>query len=109
MTPPVEEAGRQLAQLGEQELRRWDGLSKSEKLTTLGVTALIVGGALAGTLSTPDSRQFLMEAINDKNIPVPKIPGLTVQPQFSGPEQEGVPSIAVHLRFDLSTYVPALR
>lgn len=75
----------------------WRSLSTSDKVVAIGGTALVAGGALAGILSNNASRQFALQQIQGKAIPVPLVPGLSVQVNPIGPNQ------SVILNLDLST------
>ena len=54
-------------------------LSAGEKVATISTTALIGAGALAGILSDESARQSLLGLIQDRDIPVPKAPRLSLR------------------------------
>jgi hypothetical protein len=74
----------------------WRRLSTSDKVVAIGGTALVAGGALAEILSNNASRQFALQQIQGRAIPVPLVPGLSVQVNPIGPNQ------SVMLNLDLS-------
>ena len=67
--------------------RDWRRLSTGEQVLLVSQAVLIGGGALAGALSHPESRGFLLEQIQGRNIPVPLVPGLSFQFNATGPDQ----------------------
>lgn len=60
----------------EQVERDWGRLSTGEQIATIATTAIIGGGALAGVLSHPDTRQEAFDLLNGRTFPVPGIEGL---------------------------------
>ena len=74
----------------------WRSLSTGDKVVAVGATALVAGGALAGILANDSSRQFALHQIQGRNIPVPMVPGLSLQVNPIGPNQ------SVMLNLDLS-------
>lgn len=75
----------------------WQSLSTGGKALTIGTTALIAGGTVAGILGNDSSRQWALHFIQGKNIPVPFMPELSIQVNPVGPNQ----SVMMHL--DLSS------
>jgi Domain of unknown function (DUF4157) len=80
----------------------WRSLSTADKVVAIGGTALVAGAALAGILANNSSRQFALQQIQGKAIPVPLVPGLSVQVNPLGPNQ------SVILNLDLSTLAKKL-
>ena len=76
--------------------RDWRSLSTGDKVVGIGVTALIAAGAIAGIVSNDGARQFALQQIQGRNIPVPMVPGLSLQLSPIGPNQ------SVMLNLDLS-------
>jgi hypothetical protein len=83
--------------------------AKSEfgHLSTGGTVAVVSGavtvggGALTALLSNSDVRSWITATLNDKIIPVPKVPGLGVQLNLSGE------NIIVGLHLDVGQLLPA--
>jgi hypothetical protein len=80
----------------DQVRRDWQSLSTGNKVVAVGATALVAGGALAGILANDSSRQFALRQIQGRNIPVPMVPGFSLQVNPIGPNQ------SVMLNLDLS-------
>lgn len=95
--PAVRAAINRLRDMATHHLQRdWQHLSSGGRAATIGVAALITGGALAGILANDSSRQFALHFIQGKDIPVPFVPGLSLQVNPIGPNQ------SVMLNLDLS-------
>lgn len=102
--PAVENATNQLRDQAKDRVKKdWNSLSTGGKVSLISVSAVIAGGALAGILSNPTSRQFLMDQVEGKDWSVPGVPGLSFQFQLTGPEQR------VMFTLDLAKYIPALQ
>jgi hypothetical protein len=56
----------------------WRGLSGGGKAAVVTSLVTIGGGALAGALASPDSRSFLLDQLNGRDLPVPGVDGLSV-------------------------------
>jgi hypothetical protein len=57
-------------------------------LTNLRTQGVLVGGtALAGVLSNEQSRNFVLNQLQGRDLPVPLVPGLSFQFNITGPEQ----------------------
>ena len=82
--------------------RDWRSLSTGDKVVGISVTALIASGAIAGIVSNNSSRQFALQQIQGRNIPVPLVPGLSFQLNPIGPNQ------SVMLNLDLSALAKKL-
>ncbi len=65
----------------------WQQLSTGEKVLVVSTGAVIAGSALAGILSNDSSRQFALQQIQGRNIPVPLIHGLSVRIDPLGPNR----------------------
>ncbi len=65
----------------------WQQLSTGEKVLTVSAGALLAGGTLAGILSNDSSRQFALQQIQGRNLPVPLVPGLSVRIDPIGPNR----------------------
>ncbi len=72
----------------------WGRLSGGERALVITQSALITGGALAGVLSSPEGREFSLGLIQNRDLPIPGVPGLTFQFNATGPNQL--------IRFDLN-------
>ena len=93
--PAVDSALTTLRTRATDQLRRdWRRLSTGEKAVVITQTALIGGSALAGALSNQESRDFTLGLIQNRDIPVPGVPGLSFQFNATGPNQM--------IRFDLN-------
>jgi hypothetical protein len=83
--PAMETALTNLRTLAEAGLRHnWRSLSTGEKVLVVTGAAAITGGALAGILSDPEARRFLLEQVQDRAIPVPGVPGLRFRFNLTG-------------------------
>jgi len=65
------------------------------------VSAGVLGGALAGVLSDPAARQFTLEKLQGKTLPVPYVPGLNFQANLAGPDKN------VTLILDMGAFLPS--
>lgn len=102
--PAIGNAADQLRERARIQVRQdWNSLSTGGKVSLISVSTVIAGGALAGILSNPTSRQFLMDQVEGKDWSVPGVPGLSFQFQLTGPEQR------VMFTLDLAKYIPALQ
>jgi hypothetical protein len=75
----------------------WRKLSTGERAGLITGTASVAAGAIAGIVFNDASRQLALRQIRGRNIPVPLVPGLSVQLNPIGPNQ------SVMLNLDLST------
>src|SRR5690606_20856134 len=66
-------------------------------------TALLGAGALAGVLSSPEGREFTLDMLQDRDLPVPGVPGLNFRFNVTGPNQQ------LFLNLDLAQLISALR
>ena len=93
--PAVDSALTSLrTQAAERARRDWRRLSTGGRVLLISQTALIAGGALAGVLSSPEGREFGLNLIQNRALPIPGVPGLTFQFNVTGPDQM--------IRFDLN-------
>jgi len=65
----------------------WRRLSTGERVLLVSQGVLVGGTALAGVLSNEQSRNFLLNQLQGRNLPVPLVPGLSFQFNITGPEQ----------------------
>ncbi len=128
--PSVQQAAnRVLDQAGQRAQRDWNRLNTGQQVALVSQGALIAGGALAGAMSNPDSREFLLNLVMDRDIPVPGVDGLKFriverggQASYSNIGGSGVSARAggsvdnlgrfqgeVMVTLDLTRWVPALR
>ena len=82
--------------------RNWRSLSAGDKSAGIGVSALIASGVIAGIVSNNSARQFALQQLQGRNIPVPMVPGLSFQLNPIGPNQ------SVMLNLDLSALAKKL-
>jgi hypothetical protein len=68
--------------------RDWRRLSTGERALLITQTALIGGTALAGILASPEARRGALDLIQDRDLPVPGVPGLTFQFNVTGPRRQ---------------------
>jgi Domain of unknown function (DUF4157) len=73
--------------------RDWRSLTTGGKVAVITQSALIGGGALAGVLSNPEARTFVLGQLQDRSLPT-GVPGLNFQFNLTGPEQR--------VKFDLN-------
>jgi hypothetical protein len=85
--PAVDGALTKLQQDAEHQARvGWSGLSTGERVMVITQSALIGGGAVAGILSQPDTRQFALELLQNRLLPT-GVPGLQFQFNLTGADQ----------------------
>lgn len=93
--PTVDSALTRLRTQAEDQARRdWRRLSTGEQVLVISQSAILTGGILAGVLSNPEAREFSLNLIQNRAIPIPGVPGLTFQFNVTGPNQM--------IRFDLN-------
>ena len=81
----------------------WNQLNTGERALVISHTALLGAGALAGVLSSPEGREFTLDMLQDRDLPVPGVPGLNFRFNVTGPNQQ------LFLNLDLAQLIPALR
>jgi hypothetical protein len=96
--------GPAITALGDQAAAKakaqWDQLSTGGAAAVVTGSIVVGGGAIAGVLANPDARQWITSTLNDKIIPVPKVPGLGVQLNLSGE------NVIVGLHLDVGQVLP---
>lgn len=65
----------------------WRRLSTGEQVLLVSHGILMGGTALAGILSNEQSRNFVLDQIQNRNLPVPGVPGLSFQFNATGPDR----------------------
>jgi hypothetical protein len=96
--------GPAITALGDQAAARarsqWDQLSTGGAVAVVSGSVVVAGGAVAGVLASRDARQWITATLNDKIIPVPRVPGLGVQLNLSGN------TVIVGLHLDVGAILP---
>jgi hypothetical protein len=97
--------GPAITALGEQAAARaqaeWHGLSTGEAAVVVGGSIAVGGGTIVALLANPDVRTWITTTLNDKIIPVPKVPGLGLQLNLAGD------NLIVGLHLDVGRILPA--
>jgi hypothetical protein len=88
-------------QAGERVQRDWGHLSTGERALVITTGVTIAGTALAGAMANPDSRNFVLQQISGRDMPVPGIGGLSVQVNT---QRE---NMGVMFTFDVGQHLPA--
>jgi hypothetical protein len=100
--PAIDQALTQLQTMAAEQARRdWARLRLGEQIALVSVGVLIGGGALTAAGFDQDSRQFLLDQLNGRVIPVPGLPWLRTE--FNN--QGGGLMFGLHL--DLGALLPA--
>jgi hypothetical protein len=73
--PAVKDAGTQITDQLQNDF--WKNRTTGEKVMVLSWGAAIAGGTIAGVLGNSQSRRWAFDVISDKDIPVPKVNGLS--------------------------------
>ncbi|KAF5434155.1 protein of unknown function (DUF4157), partial [Candidatus Methanophagaceae archaeon] len=81
--------------------RDWGRLSMGERIATITATVVIGGGALAGVLSHPETRQLAIDLLNGRTFPVPGVEGLQFEVGIRGNDW----TVGFHL--DVGALLPA--
>jgi hypothetical protein len=81
--------------------RDWGALSGPEKALVVTSGVSIAGGALGGALVHADSRDFLLQQLHGRDIPVPGVDGLSVT--FSTQKE----NLGVMFNLDVGRLLPA--
>jgi hypothetical protein len=68
--------------------RDWRRLSTGGRALVITQTALIGATALGGILASPEARRGALDLIQDRDLPVPGVPGLTFQFNVTGPRRQ---------------------
>ncbi len=86
--PAVNSALTHLRTRAELRIRQnWHRLSTTERVLLISQSVLITSTALAGILSNSRSRQFALDLIQNRDIPIPGVSGLSFQFNLTGPER----------------------
>ncbi|HST80367.1 MAG TPA: hypothetical protein VLL08_01360 [Kineosporiaceae bacterium] len=97
--------GPAIVALGDQAAARakmeFDQLSTGTAVAVVSGSIVVGGAAITGLLANQDVRQWITATLNDKIIPVPKVPGLGVQLNLSGE------TMIVGLHLDVGKILPA--
>ena len=86
---------------GARARRDFASLSSGATVAVVSTSIAIGGGAVASLLANAEARRWIAVTLNDKIIPVPKVPGLSVQLNLSGP------AVIVGLHLDVGKILPA--
>jgi hypothetical protein len=78
----------------------WRSLSGGGKAAVVTSLVTIGGGALAGALANPESRNFLLDQLNGRDLPVPGVDGLSVS--FSTQRE----NLGVMFTLDVGRHLP---
>jgi len=65
----------------------WQRLSTGERVLLVSQGVLVGGAALTAVFSNEESRSFVLNQLQGRNLPVPLVPGLSFQFNITGPEQ----------------------
>ncbi len=124
--PVVQETTtRVLDQAADRARREWQGASTGDRALVVSSAAVIAGGSLAGVLSNNDTHTWALNAIVDKDIPMPGVDGLSVRlrPRGAGATYRniggsgvtvsasgqagagGPPQVEVMVTFDVARYL----
>jgi hypothetical protein len=84
----------------DQVRRDWGRLSTGERIAAVTAAVLVGGGALAGAATHPEGREFLLDQLNGRVIPVPGVTGLSVELNTAGE------NLMVGLHLDVGSLLP---
>lgn len=85
--PAVQSGVATLRTQAEGRLRSdWSGLSGGERALVITHSVVLAGGALAGIATNAEARQFVLNQVQGKTIPIPGTP-MTFQFNLTGPDQ----------------------
>ncbi|MBI3462605.1 MAG: hypothetical protein HY000_06020 [Planctomycetes bacterium] len=73
--PAVKDAGTKITDQLEKDF--WKDRTTGEKVLFISWATIIAGGTISGLVGNNQSRRWALETISDKNIPVPKVDGLS--------------------------------
>lgn len=62
----------------------WESLSTGEQVFVGSYASLIGATAITAIMANDETRSFVLEQLNDRNLPVPAVPGLTFRARFLG-------------------------
>jgi hypothetical protein len=80
--------------------RDWVSMSTGDQVLVVTTGILIGGTALGGVLSSPEARTWAIARFNGQLLPVPGVPGLRLQMNFTDAE------MLFGLHFDVGRYLP---
>jgi hypothetical protein len=80
--------------------RDWRRLGTGGQVAAVTAAVLVGGGALAGIVSDPEGREFVLDQLNGRVLPVPGITGLGMELNTSGD------NIMVGMHFDVGAVLP---
>ena len=86
---------------GDRVQRDWGRLSTGERVLVVTAGVTIAGTALGGAMSNEQSRNFVLQQISGRDVPVPGIDGLSVQVNT---QRE---NMGVTFTFDVGKHLPA--
>jgi len=76
--PTVQQAANRVSEEASRQLQRgWRGLSLGERTLLISHGALIAGGAVAGVLSNRETRQAAFGLVENRDVSVPGVDGLS--------------------------------
>jgi hypothetical protein len=79
-SPAIDQVATTLQERALGQVRRdWNRLSTGEQIATVSAGVVIGGGALAGAMSDPSARRFMLDQLNGRVLPVPGVTGLSVE------------------------------
>jgi hypothetical protein len=84
----------------DQVRRDWGRLSTGEQVAAVTAAVLVGGGALAGAISHPEGREFVLDQLNGRVIPVPGVTGLSVELNTAGE------NLTVGMHLDVGALLP---
>jgi hypothetical protein len=99
--PVIEQALTTLQTRAVDQLRHdWGRLSTGERVAAVTAAVLVGGGALAGAMTNPEGREFVLGQLNGRVLPVPGVTGLSVELNTAGE------NLMVGLHLDVGSLLP---
>jgi hypothetical protein len=99
--PAIEQALTTLQTRAVDQLRHdWGRLSTGERVAAVTAAVLVGGGALAGAMTNPEGREFVLGQLNGRVLPVPGVTGLSVELNTAGE------NLMVGLHLDVGSLLP---
>jgi hypothetical protein len=99
--PVIEQALTALQTRAVDQVRRdWGRLSTGERVAAVTAAVVVGGGALAGAAAHPEGREFLLDQLNGRVIPVPGVTGLSVELNTAGE------NLMVGMHLDVGSLLP---
>ena len=100
--PLVQTAANQiLDQVSRRAERDWNRMSGAQRALVITQTVIIGGGAIAGIMSNRQARGDVLNFLSGRDLPVPGVPGLTLQLRLGGSGPN--PDYGAVVGFDLAT------